>query len=142
MDEAERRRLFDLKRVNGVCERNPGRRGIKPLKSVIAHAVEPPATREELERRFSDFCKDAKLPRPAFNVVVGGYEVDAAWVGRRLVAELDSWLHHGGRRSVESDRARDAALQVAGHRVVRVTWRRLAKEPARVARELEALLDG
>ena len=140
VDEAERRRLFDLNQVNRVCQRNPRRRGTKPLKAVIANAAEPPATRRELELRFAEFARDYGLPRPAFNVSVLGYEVDAVWLDKKLIVELDSWSFHGGRESFESDRARDAALQVARYRVVRVTWRRLANQPARVAQELGALL--
>lgn len=140
VDEAERRRLFDLKDVHGICQGNPGRRGIKPLMSVIANAVEPPATRGALEQRFAELCRDAGLPRPAFNVVVAGYEVDAAWEDSKLVVELDSWEFHGGRRAFEADRERDTALNLARYRPIRVTWRKLTREPATLARELRHLL--
>jgi very-short-patch-repair endonuclease len=140
VDEAERRRLFDLDEVDAVCARNGGRRGIKPLRAVIAEATEPPATRMELERRFAEFCRDAGLPRPAFNAVVAGHVVDAVWPKSKLVVELDSWAFHGGRKAFEDDRKRDVALQVAHYRVVRVTWRRLTREAAAVAEDLRALL--
>jgi hypothetical protein len=139
VDEAERRRLFDLNEVNATCRRNPGRRGIKPLRIVIANATEPPATRRELEGRFAEFCRDAGLPRPAFNVMVAGYEVDAVWEKAKLVVELDSWEFHGGRRAFETDRERDTALHLAQYRPVRVTWRKLTREPAKLARELRVL---
>jgi very-short-patch-repair endonuclease len=139
IDEAERRRLFDLKAIDVVCERNRGRRGLKPLRAVIANSSEPPATKTELEHRFADFCRDAGLPRPAFNITVEGFEVDAAWLDRKLIVELDSWTFHGGRDAFEADRKRDAVLLLAGYRVVRVTWRRLTRDAATLANELRGL---
>jgi very-short-patch-repair endonuclease len=41
---------------------------------------------------------------------------------------------------VQRDRARDRALNVAGWRVVRVTWRQLASEPEALATDLRRLL--
>lgn len=140
VDEAERRRLFDLKQIEAVVARNPGRRGLKPLRSVIENASEPPATRTELEHRFADFCHENDLPRPAFNVTVEGYEVDAAWLDAKVIVELDSWTFHGGREAFETDRERDTALQLARYRVIRVTWRRLTKHAARLEREMKAAL--
>jgi hypothetical protein len=136
VDEAERRRLFDLKQIDAVVKRNPGRRGLKPLKSVIENATEPPLTKSELEHLFADFCIEHDLPLPAYNAIVEGYEVDAAWIDRKLIVELDSWRWHGGREAFETDRERDAALQLAHYRVIRVTWRRLTRDATRLAKEL------
>ena len=72
--------------------------------------------------------------------MAAGYECDAVWSRQRLVVELDGYAFHRGRRSFEGDRARDAELQLAGYRVVRVTARRLAREPAAVARTVRSLL--
>jgi len=140
VDEAERRRLFDLRAVDAVCQRNPGRRGLKPLRAVIANAVEPPATHSEMEQRFAEFCKDAGLPQPAFNALVAGFLVDAVWEDAKLVVELDSWTFHGGRQAFEADRERDTALQLADYRPIRVTWRKLTREPSRLQAELRRAL--
>ncbi|MFL5885897.1 MAG: DUF559 domain-containing protein [Thermoleophilaceae bacterium] len=140
VDEAERLGLFDLRKIDALCTRSRGRRGVKKLRVVIADAGEPPATRTEIEHRFADFCRDAGLPRPAFNVTVKGYEVDAAWTKPKVLVELDSWQFHGGRMSFESDRERDTALQLSRYRVVRVTWRRLTSDPEGLAEDLRGLL--
>jgi very-short-patch-repair endonuclease len=66
--------------------------------------------------------------------------VDALWPGQRLIVELDSWKFHSGRHAFESDRERDAALQAAGYRVVRITWRQLEADPERVAAVIARLL--
>jgi very-short-patch-repair endonuclease len=57
------------------------------------------------------------------------------------VVELDGYAFHSSRAAFERDRARDAQLQLAGYRVVRVTDRRLTREPEALVRELESLLD-
>jgi very-short-patch-repair endonuclease len=67
--------------------------------------------------------------------------VDAFWADGRLVVELDSRAFHGTRAAFERDRVRDATLQVAGHRVLRVTDRRLETEPAAVAEAVRLLLN-
>jgi hypothetical protein len=140
LDEAERLRLFDLRAVERLLARSRGRRGVRPLSDLLALRRLPLDTRFELERRFVELCRDADLPPPAVNVVVEGYEVDAAWPAARLVVELDGYAFHNTRRSFESDRARDAALQVAGHRVLRLTKRRLEAEPEAIVQELRSLL--
>jgi hypothetical protein len=139
-EQAERLRLLDVRAVERLCARSPGRRGRKPLASLLESQQALPAdTRSELERRFLDLCRDAGLPLPALNVSLAGFEVDAYWPQARLVAELDSYSFHRSRRSFESDRARDAALQVAGCRVIRITHRRLDGEAAKVIQELRSL---
>ena len=66
-------------------------------------------------------------------MIVEGYEVDALWSDAKLIVELDSWDHHRSRRAFEEDRRRDAALQLAGYVVLRITWRRFEQEPEEVA---------
>jgi very-short-patch-repair endonuclease len=49
--------------------------------------------------------------------------------------EFDGWSTHSSRAPFESDRLKDAALQLAGERVLRVTGRQLRRRPeALVAR--------
>jgi very-short-patch-repair endonuclease len=71
---------------------------------------------------------------------VGPYEVDCLWRRQQVVVELDGRDVHDTRHAFEADRARDRALQAAGYRVVRITWRQLRDEPAAVATDLRALL--
>jgi len=140
-EEAERLRLVDMQAIGRVYERNRGRHGLRPLRHLITSSRLPePAARSELERRFLDLCDEAGLPRPAVNVLVAGFEVDALWPAERLVVELDGHEFHRTRAAFERDRARDAALAVAGYTVVRVTYRRLLAEPAQIAGELRTLL--
>ena len=67
--------------------------------------------------------------------------VDALWPEQKLIVELDGYAFHGTTRSAfERDRVRDADLQRAGYRVLRLTWRRLHEDPGPVAATLHALL--
>ena len=71
---------------------------------------------------------------------MAGYTVDFCWPPHRLIAETDSRRHHGTRAAFERDRARDAALMVAGHRVIRFTYRQIQRGSAAVAGTLLALM--
>ncbi len=139
-EEAERLRLLDLGAIEEVMGRSHGRRGLRPLRALVAELQPAPETRSELERRFVSLCRDAGLPPPALNAGVCGFYVDAVWHDRRLVVELDSREYHLNRAAFERDRDRDAVLQVAGYRVLRLTHRRLVREPRQVAETVRALL--
>jgi hypothetical protein len=140
VEEAERRGLFNLPDVDRLVARNFRRRGATLLRAVLGEYREPAPTRSELERRFLDLCRDAALPPPAVNAFVTGLEVDFVWHDCRLVVELDGHEFHRTRAAFERDRVRDAALQLAGCRVVRLTHRRLTEEPAEVAGTIRSLL--
>ncbi|MEA2471086.1 MAG: hypothetical protein QOE38_2085 [Thermoleophilaceae bacterium] len=140
-DQAERMRLLDVRAVEEMCRRSPGRRGLKPLLALVRDRTRHvPDTKRELEALFFDICRTQDLPLPLCNVLVEGYEVDAYWPAARLIVELDSWEFHHDRGAFERDRERDAVLQAAGYRVIRITWRRLTEEPAAVAALLRSLL--
>jgi very-short-patch-repair endonuclease len=73
-------------------------------------------------------------------VFLAGFEVDMAWPEHRLVVELDGHEFHRTRTGFERDRVRDAQLQVAGYRVLRVTDRRLRSAPAEIVAAVRTLL--
>jgi hypothetical protein len=140
IESSERLRLFDLRAVEDVISRSPGRRGLRVLRGALEAYRPPPATRSQLERRFLDLVDDAGLPRPAVNVLVEDLDVDAVWHDARLVVELDSRSFHDTQEAFERDRIRDATLQLAGYRVVRLTYRRMESEPGTIRDTLRALL--
>lgn len=140
-EQAERLQLLDLNAVEEVCRRCLGRRGLGALMRVVAEqGGPPPATRSELERAFLDFCAHHQLPKPLVNAIVCGLEVDAVWKQQRVIVELDSFAFHRARAAFERDRARDVELQNAGFRVLRLTDRRLRRDPCAVAEALRAIL--
>jgi very-short-patch-repair endonuclease len=134
-EQALRLRILDTSKLRLT----PGRKGMRNLRRVmVTYAPEVLHSREELERRFWAFVIARKFPRPALNVVVAGYEVDALWREYMLIVELDGYDTHGGLRAFESDHVKTANLQLAGYTVIRVTWRMLHDDPDRVAALLQA----
>jgi very-short-patch-repair endonuclease len=76
-----------------------------------------------------DLVRRGGLPEPLTKGRVAGHEVDLLWRSAGLVVEVDGYAWHRGRRAFERDRLRDAELQAAGLRVLRVTWRRIRDQP-------------
>jgi very-short-patch-repair endonuclease/predicted transcriptional regulator of viral defense system len=141
VERAVRLRIFDLTAVQAVLARGRQRKGCAALATVIAAFDESQVDlRSELERHFLTFIRDEGLPKPVFNAVVEGLEVDVLWPKQRLVVELDGYAYHAGRAAFERDRQRDAILLAAGHRVMRVTDRQLTSERRELAARLRLLL--
>ncbi len=141
IEEAMRKRIYDHKAVTELLARSPGRRGQKPLRLILNDVVVvDPATRKELERRFQKLLRSHRLPKPERNTLIEGYEVDTVWLKPKVIVELDGFEGHGTRKAFEDDRVRDATLQLAGYRVIRVTWRRLKENPDEVVQMLRALV--
>jgi very-short-patch-repair endonuclease len=135
------RTLTDLARVLNPAELDRAKEQAHVLGLVIPDDTdEPEFTRSEAEERLRQLCKAAQLPMPRTNARVAGWEVDAYWPEHKLIVEVDGYRYHRTRRRFESDRRKDAALTVAGYRVIRITWRRLRDEPLSVSAQLGALL--
>ena len=116
------------------------RSGAARLRRVVGVLTTPSLSRSEAERRLIELIRSAALPHPVTNAQLQGYEVDVLWPRHRLVVEVDGFAFHSSRQAFERDRARDAALQIAGHRVIRITWRQLVDEPQAVVATLAAAL--
>jgi very-short-patch-repair endonuclease len=137
-DEARVLRLVTKHSLNEQFSRYPAHRGTRALKNAIA--PEPKLTRSEAERRLLELIRAAALPEPQTNAHLAGYEVDFLWRAQRLVVEVDGYAFHSKRSSFERDRRRDAALTLAGYRVIRITWRQISEEPEVVIATLAAAL--
>jgi len=139
--EAVRLRLTDVDAMWDLCQRSPGRRGLRPLGALLSEFRPPPRLRSTLERRFERLRSAAHLLEPAYNAVVAGFEVDVLWAEQRLIVELDTYTYHHTPGDFEADRARDAKLLVLGYRVLRVTDRQLDEDPDAVIATIRALLE-
>jgi Protein of unknown function (DUF559) len=147
VDEAEIRRLTSPTSLAALVARHPGRRGTEALKSIVEkqHLIGKTITKSDLELDFLAFLDAHGLPRPSTNRIVDlrngrTHDADCLFAEHRLVVELDGFDTHGTRQAFERDRERDRRLQVAGYRVVRITWRQLTDEPDTIASELRELL--
>lgn len=145
IEAAEARRLTDSLSVTDLLARHPRRRGVATLRAALAGmCAEPAHTRSELEDLFLEFLDRHSIPKPEVNagIEAGGrwMECDCVWRSRRVVVELDGHATHRTAAAFERDRARDRALQAAGWRVVRVTWRQLHNDGNRLAADLKGLV--
>jgi very-short-patch-repair endonuclease/predicted transcriptional regulator of viral defense system len=144
MREADYLRLTGGPSLPELAERYPGRTGMRAVRRLLDAGWSGAPTRRELEARFNSFIDEYEFRRPERNALIQltdrRVEVDFLWRSARLVVELDGYAAHGTRHAFEDDRERDRLLQLAGFRVVRVTWRQLHGDPAALARDLRALL--
>lgn len=145
VNEAEILRLTDELSLADLLARYPRRTGTVALRRILDRArIGASVTRSELEDRLLAFLDRQGLPRPDVNAhlrIAGGIvEVDCLWRERRVIAELDGYATHATRAAFERDRARDRALQAAGWRVIRITWRQLHEAPDTLTADLAALL--
>jgi very-short-patch-repair endonuclease len=116
----------------------PGCRGAQALRALVDAADAP--TRSVFEDRFLSVCRRHRVPPPLVNQRVAGYEVDMLWPRQRFIVELDGRAAHRTPQAFERDRARDGVLLEAGYGVLRITWQRLHREPAREAGRLRRIL--
>jgi Transcriptional regulator, AbiEi antitoxin len=121
VEQAERLQIFDLKAIERLLARSPGRRTRTLRAAIAAVAGEPPRINSGWERDLLDLCDDHDIPRPELNVIVEGYEVDALWRAKKIVVELDSYAFHRSLRAFVDDRRKVAALQLAGYLVLPLT---------------------
>lgn len=124
---AERAGLASREALLFVLTAYPRRAGAAKLKSLVQSDVS--FTRSDAESRLLALIRKVRLPEPATNVRVHGYEVDFLWRSARLVVEVDGYAYHESRASFEQDRRRDAHLIARGMRVMRFTWRQFTREP-------------
>ncbi|MEA2272948.1 MAG: hypothetical protein QOI98_1656 [Solirubrobacteraceae bacterium] len=136
-------RIFDALALNAQLARASGCKGAGTLRRVISEiADEPPPTSNDFERDFLFLVDEENLSRPIVNGWVCGYQVDFHWPDAMLIVETDGRATHDTAIAFERDRQRDLDLELAGWHVVRISWRQLNDEPARVAALLRVKLDG
>jgi Protein of unknown function (DUF559) len=144
IDRAERQGLFDLNAVVDVLQRANGKKGTQTLKHVLA-AYEQSTQNSKLEEVFKHLLKPAAdIPSPSFNALTEGetatHEVDALWPNHSLAIQLDGFEFHRTRRDREKDASSDADLELAGYRVMRLTWDDVTVHEERTLRRLRLAL--
>jgi very-short-patch-repair endonuclease len=132
---------YDDHAMRAVLDRAPSKRGTGMVRAFIAELCDEAApTRSELEHRLLELVRATQLELPVVNGYVEGLQVDFHWPRYRVVVEADGRRFHGHTVAIERDRDRDLRLQLAGWRVVRLTWRQVVNEPDRVVRLLRSVL--
>jgi hypothetical protein len=106
----------------------------------LAFFLTAPPSDSRPEDEFLPFCDAYDIPRPIMHTRIGPHVVDAHWPQSTLIAELDGWNFHNTELDFENDRERDAFTLAAGLATIRITRRRMKREPAEVARQLHTIL--
>jgi hypothetical protein len=145
VDEAAylgRWRRWDLE---ALLDRVGDRAGAATLASILAEHV-PGTTRttNELEEAFLAICDANGWPRPICQVpdtLSNGRRIahDFVWRHLRLIVETDGGRGHDGRKRKGRDRHRDALLEAAGWRVIRISWWQVFERPHDVVTRLRPL---
>lgn len=130
-ERAEELQALDVMAVRALVVRANGHRGLGALCRLLRYDPSAAARAEsELERLFLELLREAGLPLPQVNVLVGGFLVDAYWPEARLVVELDGYEFHSDRDAFERDHEKRVALRRSGLTVVEFTYRQAVDRPA------------
>ena len=117
-----------------------GRRGAHTIRRILADGYVP--TRSEFEDVVLDLLDRGGFPRPDVNtplMVAGRRTVpDFRWADKRLVLEADGRQWHDSELAREDDAERQARLEAAGERVLRVTWEQAIVRPDQTVARVRA----
>jgi len=136
IERTERRGMLDLEAIDRTLDRHRGSPGTSCLREATEIYRDPFFSRARSERLFKALVKKAGLPHPAINTFVAGHEVDAYWEAERFAVEVDGWGSHRTRAAFERDPVRQEDLLLAGITCIRITARRIEREPDAVAGRL------
>ncbi len=140
IERSEQLGLFDLRAADSLLARTTGHPGAGRLRQALNLYREPAFTRSALEDRFLRLVREAGLPMPSANVFVAGRELDMYWAPERFAVELDGYEYHRTRAAFERDRLRQEELKLAGIEMIRLTARRIARDPQGVMERLGMLM--
>lgn len=136
LERAERRGLLELDAIDALLRRRRGEPGTARLREATDIYRHPAFHRARSERLFTALIKKAGLPLPAMNLFIAGHEIDAYWEAERFAVEVDGWGTHRTRAAFERDPLRQEDLLLAGITCIRITARRIEREPGAVAARL------
>jgi hypothetical protein len=139
--EAQAQKRVNVRQLADALALHAGRPGTPAVARIIATGPAP--TRSELEDVVLDLILRGGFAHPDVNVplVLGRRRVvpDFRWPAQRLVLEADGAAWHDNPLAREDDAERQALLEAAGERVLRVTWdQALTRERQTRARILAA----
>jgi len=132
LDNALAMRLTDIPKLEAILNElgKRGRTGTALMRELLAErGVGYVATESELERMFAKFVVAYGLPEPRRQVTFIAGRVDFLFDPGMVIAELDGRRNHTALLDRETDMERDARLTVMGLKVIRISHRRLTKDP-------------
>ncbi len=139
--------MLDLRALEAQLRANPTKPGAGRLVTVVReHVAGSTFTLSELEERFLELVRRARLPPPEVNqwIILSDGEpairADFLWREQRVVVETDGHRSHRTRQAFERNRRNDQRLTLHGWRPLRLTWLQLREEPRRIEAMLGTLV--
>ncbi|MFL5902795.1 MAG: type IV toxin-antitoxin system AbiEi family antitoxin domain-containing protein [Solirubrobacteraceae bacterium] len=141
--EGEVQRLVSNDELRERVHRSPKRRGGPRLRAIVDEG--PVRTRSEFEEVTYDLLARNRFPRPKTNTPLPGLpswlEVDFHFPGTSLVVEADGDQFHGTRWRRRMDARKQALIEAAGFRVIRLTWEQVTGDEAQTVRRVRQALE-
>lgn len=123
--------IVSVRQLTEILDRSRDHPGAARLRALLSDGYVP--TRSELEDRALDVLASAGIDRPDVNaqLVLDGRRIrpDLLWRDRNVIIELDGAAWHDDPLTGADDADKQAILEAAGHRVLRITWRQLVDHP-------------
>jgi very-short-patch-repair endonuclease len=123
--QAEVQRTTTHAKLTSFLASQAGSPGAPDLRRLLDHGPAP--TRSELEDRLLELLHD--FPPHETNARIEGYEVDVLFREQRLIVEADGTQFHATPLARRADADKQAQLEAAGYRVLRVTWDEVTRRP-------------
>lgn len=128
-----------------VVLRRQGRHGVPKLLRAIEGSEATRGGHSWLEREFLRLVADARLPRPATQVVMTRtndrlVRVDFHWPGTDVVVEVLGYTWHRTKEQLARDAARLRALVGSGWRPFQFTYDEVVERPGAVVDEVRTAL--
>jgi very-short-patch-repair endonuclease len=141
--EGEVQRVVTNADLRAQLHRSAGRRGATKLASIVDEG--PVRTRSELEEATYHLVRRNGFCRPEANTSLPGLpdwlEVDFHFPGTLLVLEVDGGQFHNTRWRRRLDARKQAILEAAGYRVLRLTWEQVTAEEEQTVQRIRQALE-
>ena len=139
---AQAQRAVSIRQILELCDRSPGHHGVTRLRAAVADGPAP--TRTDLEDLLLDLLDTGGIERPEINAPLRfGAETivpDYLWRAQRVAIEADSVTWHEHKLTREHDADKQAILEAAGLRVLRITWGQITRSPQQTLARVRAAL--
>jgi hypothetical protein len=139
---AQAEHVVSIRQVLELLARSNGHPGAGRLRAAVADGPAP--TRSELEDLLLGLLDDAAIERPQINAPLRFDDVtivpDFLWRQQRVVIEADRAAWHEHKLVREHDADKQARLEAAGYRVLRITWEQTIRRPNQTLARIRAAL--
>lgn len=139
---AQARHRVNVRQMLEVAARCNGHPGVGALRAAIADGPAP--TRSDLEDLVLDLLDRGEVERPEVNAPlrVDGTTIvpDFLWRDRRVAIEADSRRWHEHKLTREHDADKQAMLEAAGWRVLRIDFTQTVRRPRQTLTRIQAAL--